>query len=550
MKKLQKITCLLLCLCLCLLAACANTGSSGLSSPSPASTDSGTSGSQPPAQSTGEPGGAGPSNAMPIADGTVKLVVAAPDNQYTVKSYAENLPVWKLIEEKTGVLIEWEVIERTKYDEIMSIRIASNADMPDVFKIPAKLKIADLSKQNVILPLDDLMAQYAPNAVANIEKYPITGALGKDMNGKICAFVIYRTGQDANARTPIIRKDWLDKLGLDIPKTLDEFYTVMQRFAHDDPNGNGLADEIAVMNSTYLEAFFFASAFGLPSVPTEFLADENGKVFYTYTSEPYRKTLEFVNKLYNEKLLSPDILTNDNETVESTIPKNIVGIGVQSPGVDIRWDGFVQATGVPEANYVVINPPVDETGKVVAVKKSPIGPIWSISPQCKNPEIAIRWLDYVMFGEGTLYHEWGIPGQSFDLDANGKPYLTEWTLKNPDGLDANSALRSIGAFTPGFSVETIEFMEGKLLPKTVEAIAAVKPNLVDPYLTVSATEEESDIYDSLYTDINTYVTEMLQKFIVGTEPLSKWESFVQTVEKMGLSTLIEIEQAKYDRTYG
>jgi len=545
MKRISVFLCLLL--CVSLFAAC-----SGSNAPAQSSSPAQPSGSQQAAQSQpsgSEPAGEG-TNEMPIGDGSTTLVVAAPDNQYTVKSYAENLPVWQLIEEKTGVLIEWEVTERTKYDEIMSIRIASNADMPDLFKVPAKLKIADLAKQNVILPLDDLMAQYAPNAIANIAKFPITGALGKDMDGRICAFVIYRTGQDANARTPIIRKDWLDKFNLEIPRTLDEFYTAMQHFANDDPNGNSVADEIAVMNSNYLEAFFFASAFGLPSVPTEFLAGDDGKVFYTYTSEPYRQTLSYVNKLYSERLLSPDILTNDNETVESTIPKNIVGIGVQSPGVDIRWDGFVQAAGDPNANHVVINPPVDESGRVVAVKKSPIGPMWSISPQCDKPEVAIRWLDYVMFGEGTLYHEWGIPGQSFDFDANGKPYLTDWTLNNPDGLDANSAVRSIGAFTPGFSVETLEFMEGKLLQKTVDAIADVKPNLVDPYLTVSATAEEADVYDALYTDINTYVTEMLQKFIIGTEPLDKWDGFVQTVEKMGLATLLEIEQAKYERTYG
>lgn len=488
-------------------------------------------------------------NPMPIADGTVTLVVACGDNYYAAKSYAENLPVWQIIEEETGVKIDWQVTEPSQYNSVMRVRIAANVDMPDLFAVPG-IALGDLSDQGVALLLDDYVDQFAPNVLAQFEEHPILRTLSCDPAGNLIALQVYKEGQNANLRVPIVRKDWLDKLGLAIPVTLDDYYNCMKAIATQDPNGNGQADEIGMMCNNWKDFFVFITAFGLPSRIGEFYPDENGQMIYTYTREEMRKTIAFLNQLYMEKLMDQDFVTSTRDIVESTYPKNIVGFGWQAPGVDIRWDGFVRSAGVEDVNHVQINPPVDENGKVSFFKDNPISSMCAVSANTKIPEIAVRWLDYVQYSQqGTLHTTWGVEGISYILDESGQPQLTDWARNNPDGLDINSAVRSLGAFHTFFNIEPTSFMESKLQGKTVEALKLLQPNAMDPLLLVPATVEETEVLSVVSTDISTYVDEMLQKFIIGSESLDQWDAFVGKVESMGIETMRAVWQARYDRTF-
>ena len=61
------------------------------------------------------------------------------------------------------------------------------------------------------------------------------------------------------------------------------------------------------------------------------------------------------------------------------------------------------------------------------------------------------------------------------------------------------------------------------------------------------TEEEVAEYNSIMTDIQTYVDEYKLKFILGTESLDNFPQFVENIKNMGIERAIEIRQAEYDR---
>lgn len=489
-------------------------------------------------------------NTMPISTDKITLVFAIPDNFYAANSYADNLPVWQEIEKKTGVTIEWQAVEPSQYDTIMNIRIAANTDMPDVFAVPGSVTNEDLSKQGIALILDDYM-EYMPNMMKMYQEHPILEKLSQDSEGRIVAAYIYSTGQYANLRVPIIRKDWLDKLGLEVPSTLDDFYNVLKAFVERDPNGNGMHDEIGMMCNSWKDYYVFITAFGLPSRIGEFFPDENGNLVYTYTREEFRKTVEFINKLYTERLIDPDFVTTTRDIVESTMSKNIVGLGWQAPGVDIRWDGFAKSGGAENPNHIQINPPVDVHGNVSFFTDNPTRRTLAISANTKIPEVAARWVDYVQFSEeGSTMVQWGVEGISYELDSEGKPHLTDWALNNPDGLDVNSAVRSIGAFTPTLPLEPLEFMESKLSGKTVDNLKIIQPNAQDPLILLPLTATEQETVSDVGADLRTYADEMIQKFIIGSEPLSNWDKYVETINNMRLDELQAVYQAQYDRTFG
>jgi putative aldouronate transport system substrate-binding protein len=488
---------------------------------------------------------------LPLSDGNAVISIACGDNWYAAKSYADNLPVWQEIEKATGVKIDWQVTEPSQYDSVMKVRLAANVDMPDIFSMPGGMTNADLTDQGAALALDEYVEAYAPNWMAAFEAHPVMRTLSSDPEGNLVTSQIYSDGQYANLRVPIVRKDWLDKLGLPIPTTLDEYYEAMKAIVGGDPNGNGAADEIGMICNNWKDYFVFITAFGLPSRIGDFHPDADGKIVYTYTREEMRKTIEFLNKLYSEKLMDQDFVTSTRDIVESTYPKNIIGFGWQAPGVDIRWDGFVRSGGVEDVNHAQINPPVGPDGTVTFFIDAPIKYVCAVSATTKNPELVVKWLDYVRYTEqGARGTDWGIEGVSYELDESGAPHLTDWALHNPDGLDVNSAVRSLGAFGTLFTTEPKAFMESKLEAKTVENLQLLQPNARDPLMLVSATTEEQERYTSVSTDVTTYVDEMLQKFIIGSEPLDKWSEFTAKVENMGLATMIEVYQARYDRTYG
>jgi putative aldouronate transport system substrate-binding protein len=103
----------------------------------------------------------------------------------------------------------------------------------------------------------------------------------------------------------IIRKDWLDKLGLKEPGTLDELYHMLVMFTRGDPDGNGKNDTIGLAdrNDLIFGAFkTFSSYFGAPNN----WGLVNGKLSPEFMSQEYIDTMNFMKKLYDEKLVNAD----------------------------------------------------------------------------------------------------------------------------------------------------------------------------------------------------------------------------------------------------
>ena len=297
----------------------------------------------------------------------------------------------------------------------------------------------------------------------------------------------------------------------------------------------------------------FAALLSLSQKPNEQLitgmeqcyADDAGKVQYLYSSPEYKELITFLHKLYSEGLIDPQYSTNGDEAkVDAMISKDIVGISVHFAGVDERWNKLV-----PGAEYVLVKPPVGpDGGQPKLVKRAPTGMQFALSKDCKDPAAAIRWIDYIWASdEGVILTHFGIEGKTFDYDENGRPKFTDWVTNNPEGLDAFSALRSLGAFPSLFDNQTKEFMSQSMTPGTLKACEELMPCIIEDFPNMLATADEADRLLFLQADMKTYTKEMIQKFIMGTESLDKYDAFLNQLDAMGLDEVLEIKQAQYDR---
>jgi putative aldouronate transport system substrate-binding protein len=129
------------------------------------------------------------------------------------------------------------------FDEKVNLAIATD-DMPDIAALYTSLFYRAVDNDRVA----DLTEAYEKFASPRLREYMemSDGAALKSVtyDGKIMGLA---APPDSDAHTFLwLRQDWLDKLGLKAPTTLDELFQIAEAFATQDPNGNGMADEIGL----------------------------------------------------------------------------------------------------------------------------------------------------------------------------------------------------------------------------------------------------------------------------------------------------------------
>jgi putative aldouronate transport system substrate-binding protein len=493
-----------------------------------------------------------------VSDGSVTLTVATTDNRYAALSYTQNLPVWQEVEKRTGVKINWDVTPSSQYNSAMNIRLAAATDLPDIVKLPSDP--AGYGVDGLIIPLNDLIDKYAPNIKKLFEDNPDLAKMMTAPDGNIYAIAnIVRGSSLADPWGFLIRKDWLDKLGLKEPTNLDEWYTVLKAFKEQDPNGNGQADEIPLsMQYSWGGISLFGNALGLHLAQySSGWWVEDGKVEYQFVDPRTKELLIWLNKLFNEGLLDPEFMTKKADKLRADITRELVGA---TNGFLNNTLTFESAIETSDADWIITVPPANEGVQGFYEKYGPLSGYYGITKDAKNPEVAIKWLDFIYASdEGAMLQAWGIEGKSYVYGADGQPEFTDFVTNNPDGLDPTSALRTLGAFgelpwirndrgSIALTGQPIALIKNN--PEQVAQAERIQPYLIDgsPLKFIQQTEEEMNEEKAISADISTYLEESFLKFVYGEMSVeAEWDNFVKRMDELGLQKLIAIKQQQYDR---
>ena len=175
------------------------------------------------------------------------------------------------------------------------------------------------------------VARYAPSLQAQLARYPgvrKSVTTDKGQTRPTFPFVQKPTPEQVIYGGLHLRKDWIDKLGLKVPVTMEEWHAVLTAFRTRDPNGNGKADEIPMSNAwnkgtedlTVINVF--KGAYG---VTGSFMARKDNRIAYGPLEPGYRQWLAEMRRWYAEELIDPDYLTNDRKAIDANILGNRVG---------------------------------------------------------------------------------------------------------------------------------------------------------------------------------------------------------------------------------
>ena len=231
--------------------------------------------------------GAAMAEGKTVSEEPVTLKYAVSEVPVSGCSYADPLPVWKVLEEVTGVTIDWDVIP-TEYQTVMSTRIASNSNLPDVMMDPG-VSVSTLMNGSVFARLNDLIDAYGPNISRILGENPALVAEMYTPDGSLCALptrVFTMQNYSTNPMCFMVRRDWMKKVGItDEPTTIEEWHALLQAFREKDPNGNGEKDETPFCTSLGMMRAF-SEAWGLDPL-TDFDV-KDGQVRYQWTTEEAR----------------------------------------------------------------------------------------------------------------------------------------------------------------------------------------------------------------------------------------------------------------------
>lgn len=460
----------------------------------------------------------------------------------------ENMAFFKEMQEKTNISFKFKNSTSEQFQQKKQLAFAS-LELPDVFfgaNLTANEEV-EYGSQGLLIPLEDLIEQYAPNLKKVMEKHPDLKASITAPDGHIYAL----PGLDnlSHSQTPLIwmNGQWLKNLGVERPSTIDELYALLKQFKEQDPNRNGTADEIALSASSVAELrYSLLPNFGISE--SNGIFERDGTVHYAFIQEEYKEYLTFLNRLYTEKLLDPQIFSHTWEQYVAKGAADKVGIFPTWPIVMV---GFTDVTEA--ANYPLLPALTSPTNKEKLVTK--VSEIkrgrFAITNKNKHPEATMRWVDYLYSEEGTILARLGVEGKNWEWVDEGK---TKWTLLAPEGMNTTQA-NAQDAPGAGSNVPMVidqEFFIKEDNP-TIHTISGwveeeYLPYAKVPFPQIYFTVDEQTTYSTIKPDIDTYLKQMEAKFVSGEISIEQgWDDYVSTMKKLKVDELVKIHQAAYDR---
>lgn len=439
-------------------------------------------------------------------------------------------------------------------NEQINLLIASNA-LPDIIfwnwkSMPGG--IAKYVQEETILPLNDLDT---PNYDAALERYPECEQYAYLEDGTLPAF--YQLDPDPRRTTYsgfVVRQDWLEQLGLEVPETVDDWHIMLTAFKTQDPNGNGEADEIPYIEDKGNNLKSFAAAWGvLAGVCYD---PDTGKVVYGPAQPEYKEFLKTMNQWYSEGLIDPEFATTDKKQYAAKIQNQQAGSWSGSINRAVGDNIAAVRTTDESFSCVGINAPKKDENSVAYMPQSDslmkLGEAAIITTSCQNPQAAARLLDYCYSEEGQTLLNWGIEGESYEI-VDGEKQFTDNIMNPGEGLVPKSAIL-LYAMPANGNPKVMDFDAASKIQYTYQEsydsidnwMKADTSLMIHP--NTQYTAEESSQIASIINECTTYHDEMVLKFIIGTENIDeKFDSFVEEFQKMNVEEAVKLTQDAVDR---
>lgn len=477
-----------------------------------------------------------------------------------------------------GIALELDLIPSDQYDTVIQTQIAAGleCDFVNLHNLDTKTRTA-LVSQGKLQPINKIWEE---NSSEETKEF-FTNGYGSEVaklntleDGNVywlSALTVgdYKGEPWGGFVMPMIRKDWIDKLGLSMPETTDELFEVLKAFREQDANGNGEADEVVDID---YDAFGngIAQFYGLGTDIT-YVDYETGKATSPFYEEGIKDYISFMKKLNDEGLLETSGQGAEKKAENKIAMNNNWWIETwEEPGISVpEGEAAPYLCGIFCQGKEGIDPVLSRQN---GIQKGSYD--FGVTQQA-DPEAIGILLDYLASEEYQVLSEYGIEGYTFEKDENGN--LKKYSEGNGSGISEVEIMCKLPALWVNDSilprVEMVNREQELIICKEAgytmgypEEGFADKADMIqeiynneDSYhyvymsadgVLAAATDEENEKIADLTTDLKTYYEELLTKLILGQASMDDWNSYISDLKELGLDELISITQARYDRAQG
>lgn len=438
--------------------------------------------------------------------------------------------IWEVLDGKLqghGVKANIEYYPSTDYVTQGATIIASR-DYPDMMewwsaKYPVDLE--DLSNDGIIRPLDDLIDQYGPN-IKKVRNEENSTFYRNSNDGKI--YGIPARSQDlGNNHIYVIRKDWLDALGLEVPDSLDELYEVLKAFKDYDADGDGDTSDTIPFGVGSTTHFYSPLAIALSEygiVHNYWNVNENNNLEYYAVMDETIEAIKFVRKLYQEGLMEPEFVLLERDQLWDNMANGKYGICAWyvdrlDPSTDSVPAKYFENN--PDSELVALNPFPDKDGIRRYPRMINTQQMIIFSDTSEEEAIAcIKFLDYLYSDEGGDLADLGVEGVHWRTNEDGKKEIL---------IDAEQQK------VVGYSMYNWMAKRSNLLPTVNDYSKEVAQMMLDasvanPVLTY-VTEAAGKYSSGLSSLVNTSITSMIMDDNIDID--KAFEDFVEEWYRSG-----------------
>lgn len=487
------------------------------------------------------------------------------------------------LEEKFDVDIEFQTTsyESSAATEARQVSLASG-DLPDAYMLvpwASQFSRAELQRygdQGVIVPLNDLIDNNAPNIKAALEAEPGFDELTRAPDGTIWGLPQWNDCYHCSYPSKFwINQTWLDTLGLGMPTTADEFFDVMMAFKTQDPNGNGVADEIPLTGSTqpslvpFIMNAFIYNSFNTGTGQPISLGLDGDTVQMQTAQDGWREGLKFLNKMWEAGLIDPASFSQGPDTMQST---GNSAQGVLVGGMSGMHLGMLLTLGQEDERDKQYEPmpPLNGAAGEAATYILPSSPgatfvVTSAADEAKQQKI-VEIMDYIFSDEGHVRAEFGEEGIGWAMPEEGDvaldPELTPSLFdipqdeENPADFNGNWGPMAQVFETNDFrnsqvnatDIYTVEGGERRLFEATA-LYEGKETDAMFPFWNLWIPEEDSRELSTLTTNIESNVATATAEFVSGVRDPNddaEWQAYVDGLAGLGSERYLEIWQAAYD----
>lgn len=468
--------------------------------------------------------------------------------------------LYQKFEEITNVHIDFQMVNMMDASTTFTLMIASG-DYCDITNDALNYyDTADQAYEDGIAV--DLMEypDSVPNFMALMEKYPQIRTDLETLEGHILNMprIDMPIGQAAENGL-LIRKDWLDELGLDIPNSYDEMHDVLAAFK----SSYNVTDPYIMPYQVLSPWGLMSAGYGIPAVAdaNNFYVDlKTDKVALSTISDAYYDYLCMFRDWYQEGLINPNFVSQaSNIPDESIISTEQTGIWFSDLSYIKTYQELLASINPNSELALMGDPGINDqrSGYMEKQFTSAGRGGFSVSEQCDDVALALSWCDMWYNPDLTQFINYGYEGETFEYDENGKPVLGGIIVNNDLGLPSLKMANGVylctsGGFIYDLHKYDLEFTDLQLDAYTKWIITADDPSTVvtaDFPGGAKLTADEADAVTTAMGDINTHVGEMALKFVTGAVELTpeSYAAYVTDIEGMRLQQALDAMQSAYDR---